>query len=46
VICLADNDFVLKLAACDLLDETLDVLGIGRSEVYGISAYSDMSTEM
>ena len=34
MICLADNDFVLKLAACDLLNETLDVLGLDRSEVY------------
>jgi hypothetical protein len=34
VICFADTDIVLKLAACDLLPETLDVLSVKRDEVY------------
>jgi hypothetical protein len=34
MICLSDNDIVLKLACCDLLNETLDVLGVRREEVF------------
>lgn len=34
MICLADNDILLKLAACDLLSETLSLLGITQREVY------------
>jgi hypothetical protein len=28
MICLSDNDIVLKLAVCDLLDDALTVLGV------------------
>jgi len=34
MICLSDNDLILKLAVCDLLDETLTVLGARRDEVF------------
>ena len=34
MICLADNDVVFKLAACDLLDRALDVLGLSREHVF------------
>ena len=34
MICLADNDYLLKLAACDLLDETISLLGIATSNVF------------
>lgn len=34
MICFADNDVLLKLAACDLLEEAVFVLGSTRSEVY------------
>ena len=34
MICLADTDIVLKLAACDLLPQTFEVLGVTRQEVY------------
>jgi hypothetical protein len=34
MICLSDNDVVLKLACCDLLNETPDVLGVNRAEVF------------
>jgi hypothetical protein len=34
VICFADTDIILKLAACDLLPQTLIVLGVTRQEVY------------
>jgi hypothetical protein len=33
MICLADNDIVLKLACCDLLTEVVAVLGVTTSEV-------------
>ena len=32
--CLSDNDVILKLAACDLLDDTLAVLNISTDNVY------------
>ena len=31
---LADSDIIYKLAACDLLDEALVVLGVTRTDVY------------
>ena len=34
MICLADTDIVLKLAACNLLTPMLQVLGVMRQEVY------------
>lgn len=34
MICFADTDIILKLAACDLLPQTLSVLGVTRREVY------------
>ena len=34
MICLSDNDIIKKLAICDLLDETLAVLGIGHQQVF------------
>lgn len=34
MICFADTDIVLKLAACDLLPATLAVLGVTRQEVF------------
>lgn len=34
MICLADNDAVFKLAACNLLNEALEVLGLSRDDVY------------
>ena len=34
MICFADTDMILKLAACDLLPQTLSVLGVTRQEVY------------
>ena len=34
MICFADTDIILKLAACDLLPPTLTVLGVTRQEVY------------
>jgi hypothetical protein len=34
LICFADTDIILKLAACDLLPQTLSVLGVTRREVY------------
>jgi hypothetical protein len=34
VICLADNDIIHKLAACDLLDEVLTALNLARTDVY------------
>lgn len=34
MICLADTDVVLKLAACNLLKQSLEVLGVTRQEVY------------
>jgi hypothetical protein len=34
VILLSDNDIIYKLAACDLLDEALVVLGVSHAAVY------------
>jgi hypothetical protein len=34
VICLADNDIIHKLAACDLLDDALTALSLVRTDVY------------
>lgn len=34
MFCLSDNDVILKLAACDLLDESLAALNITKSDVY------------
>ena len=34
MICLADTDITLKLAACDLLTHTLNILGVKPKEVY------------
>lgn len=34
MICLSDNDIILKLAICGLFDEALDVLGAKPVEVY------------
>jgi hypothetical protein len=34
VICLADNDIIHKLAACDLLDDALAALSLARTDVY------------
>jgi len=34
VICLADNDIIYKLAACDLLDNALAALSLARTDVY------------
>ena len=34
MICLANTDIVLKLAACDLLPQSLEILGITRQEVH------------
>lgn len=34
MICLADNDIVHKLAACDLLDDALAALSLARTDVY------------
>ena len=34
MICLADNDYILKLAACDLLAETLALLDLEQGDVY------------
>jgi hypothetical protein len=34
VICLADNDIIHKLAACDLLDDVLAALSLTRIDVY------------
>jgi len=34
VICLADNDIIHKLAACDLLDDILAALSLTRTDVY------------
>lgn len=34
MICLADNDVIFKLAACDLLDRALHVLGLSRDDVF------------
>jgi hypothetical protein len=36
VICLVDNDVVYKLAACNLLEETLTALEVDRSEIYAL----------
>ncbi len=33
MLCLTDNDFLLKLAACDLLPETIALLGITQGDV-------------
>ena len=34
MICLSDNDIILKLAVCDLLAEALAALDAKREEVY------------
>jgi hypothetical protein len=34
VFCLSDNDILMKLAACDLLDDALASLGLTRADVY------------
>ena len=34
MICLADNDIIYKLAACDLLDNALAALSLARTDVY------------
>lgn len=34
LICLSDHDLILKLAACDLLDDALESLGCARDSVY------------
>ena len=34
MICLADNDIIHKLAACDLLDDALAALSLARTDVY------------
>jgi hypothetical protein len=34
VICLADNDIIHKLAACDLLDDAFAALSLARTDVY------------
>ncbi len=34
MICLADNDYILKLAACDLLMETFALFGAASNEIY------------
>ena len=34
MICLADNDYILKLAACDLLEEMQTLFGAERNEIY------------
>lgn len=34
MICFADTDIILKIAACDLLPQTLQVLGVSRQQVY------------
>lgn len=34
MICFGDTDITLKLAACDLLPQTLTVLGVTRKEVF------------
>lgn len=34
MICLADNDVIFKLAAYDLLDRALHVLGLSRDDVF------------
>lgn len=34
MICLSDNDIILKLACCNLLDEALVVLGVKKEEVF------------
>ncbi len=34
LICLADNDIIHKLAACDLLDDALTALDLDRQDVY------------
>jgi len=34
LICFADTDIILKLATCDLLPQTLTVLGVTRKEIY------------
>lgn len=34
MICFADTDIILKLATCDLLPQTLTVLGVTRKEIY------------
>ena len=34
MICLADNDIIHKLAACDLLDDVLVALSLRRTDVY------------
>lgn len=34
MICLSDNDIILKLAVCNLLDEAFTALGAKREEIY------------
>ena len=34
MICFADTDIILKIATCDLLSQTLSVLGVTLKEVY------------
>jgi hypothetical protein len=33
MICLADNDIILKLACCDLLTEAVEVMGVNSDQV-------------
>ena len=51
MICLADNDIIHKLAACDMLDDVLAALSLRRTDVYvlptadvGIIPYGDERT--
>jgi hypothetical protein len=38
MICLADNDVVLKLSSCDLLAEAVAALGASPAEVYVLNS--------